>query len=265
MKKIKQIKLIISNTLKIYSILLLFYKANASDLVNKRYESFINNWTYYNEYKSGLFDSGELIINNCSNDICDLKIDTVSTKMRLCNVEGKVKIIDKNTAIAVTKNVKNNKEECNTKIIITPNNSVLDLKLENIDGKCNIMDSASCGLNGYILHDFSASSYNLGKIYNPSFKCKNLTLISDILVCKFRYLQESDLKMNNLYSIILKKYKNNKEIINNIKNRQKDWNNKKKLITETKELKDIYIKQIKYLDCLDKIGKYEYCSEAWTL
>lgn len=83
---------------------------------------------------------------------------------------------------------------------------------------------------------------SIKKLYKTSFECKNLNLIADILVCTNKSLALLDIKLNKLYNIILQKYKNNKDKIFIIKNKQKEWNVERNSLYDIEEIEKIYKK-----------------------
>lgn len=128
---------------------------------------------------------------------------------------------------------------CKNEIIVNNNK----ISFVEFDKFCSIISDAPYGSRGFVKSDgYVRNSIEHKKLYKTSFECKNLNLIADILVCTNKSLALLDIKLNKLYNIILQKYKNNKDKIFIIKNKQKEWNVERNSLYDIEEIEKIYKK-----------------------
>lgn len=133
---------------------------------------------------------------------------------------------------------------CKNEIIVNNNK----LSFVELDKFCSIISDAPCGSRDLVKSDgYIKNNLNYKKLYKTSFECKNLNLIADILVCTNKSLALLDIKLNKLYNTILQKYKNDKDKIFIIKNKQKEWNAERNSLYDIEEIEKIYKKQMNIL------------------
>lgn len=223
--------------------LLFIYTNNVfASLADNDYFNIIGVWNYYDIISENDINSGEIVINNCKNNQCSFYLNTVSHSWYLCTVDnGVVKI-------------KNNKffiEFLNDEGILCKNEIIVNnnkISFVEFDKFCSIISDAPCGSRGFVKSDgYVRNGIEHKKLYKTSFKCKNLNLIADILTCTNEDLALLDLKLNKLYNVILQKYRDDKDKIFIIKNKQMEWIIERNNLYDIEEMEKMYKKQINIL------------------